>query len=95
MYNASNGTLKLGKRYNTNPVRLVWKQQKFSVYTGGGAGSRQVIFIFNTISRAIDVQFFNVFISIDLSFHKLSNAVFEEKDKKGPDNAQIPPKNDD
>ena len=54
-----------------------------------------MIFIFDTISRAIDVRFFNVFISIDLSFHKLSNAVFEDKDKEGPDNAQLPPKNDD
>ena len=39
--------------------------------------SHTEIFIFASISRAADVQFFNVFISLDSSFHKFSNPVFQ------------------
>ena len=61
MYNVSNGTLKLGQAV----------QYKACAISGRG-GEQQAghteIFLFTAISRATDVRFINVFISLDSSF---------------------------
>ena len=69
MYNVSNGTLKVGQAEQYKASALSLKTAEIFRIWGGGGGSRQVIFIFAAISRSTDILFFNVFTSLDLSFH--------------------------
>ena len=74
MYNVSNGTLEVGQAVQYKACALSLKTTEGNFSIGGREGvepihSHTEIFIFAAISRATDVRFLNVFISLDLSFH--------------------------
>ena len=82
MYNVSNGTLKVGQAVQYKACVLSLKTAEIFRIHGKGSGKEQAGGVEPThshteISRATYVRFFNVFISLDLPFHKLSNAIFE------------------
>ena len=54
-------------------------KRKWKVENDGSAFLHFFLFVqtYFAISRAVGFRFFNVFISLDSSFHQLSNAVFE------------------
>ena len=72
MYNVSNSTLKVGQVVQYKACALSSKTAE--IFRIGGRGGEQAGGVEPThshteISRATDVQFFNVYISLDSSFH--------------------------
>ena len=73
MYNVSNGTLRVGQAVQYKACALSLKTAEIFRIHGRGSEEEQAggvePFTFAAISRTTDVRFFNVYISLDLSFH--------------------------
>ena len=73
MYNVSNGTLKVGQAVQYKACVLSMKTAEIFHINERGSGEEQAggvePFTCAAISRATHVQFFNVYKSLDSSFH--------------------------
>ena len=73
MYNVSNGTLKVGQVVQYKACALSFKTVEiFRIHGRGGVGEQAggvEPFTFAAIFRTTDIRFFNIYISLDLSFH--------------------------